>query len=139
MQEPVVQFSHISMEFPGVLANDDVSLTIQKGEIFALVGENGAGKSTLMNILYGIYAPTGGRLTIKGEPVSHFSPRAAIGRGVGMVHQHFMLVPSFTVAQNVVLGREPRRGGISVPGKRRGNRSGLWRRSTGCGWSRMPG
>ena len=112
MQEPVVQFSHISMEFPGVLANDDVSLTIQKGEIFALVGENGAGKSTLMNILYGIYAPTGGRLTIKGEPVSHFSPRAAIGRGVGMVHQHFMLVPSFTVAQNVVLGREPRRGGI---------------------------
>lgn len=112
MQEPIVQFSHISMQFPGVLANDDVSLTIHKGEIFALVGENGAGKSTIMNILYGIHTPTGGSLTIKGKPVAHFNPRVAIELGVGMVHQHFMLVPSFTVAQNIVLSREPRRAGI---------------------------
>lgn len=112
MQEPVIQFSHISMEFPGVLANDDVSLTVHKGEIFALVGENGAGKSTLMNILYGIHTPTGGSLTVKGRQIAHFSPKAAIELGVGMVHQHFMLVPSFTVAQNIVLGREPRRAGL---------------------------
>lgn len=112
MQEPVIQFSHVSMEFPGVLANDDVSLTVHKGEIFALVGENGAGKSTLMNILYGIHTPTGGSLTVKGQEIAHFSPKAAIELGVGMVHQHFMLVPSFTVAQNIVLGREPRRAGL---------------------------
>lgn len=112
MPEPVVQMEHISMQFPGVLANDDVTLEIQKGEIFALVGENGAGKSTLMNLLYGIHTPTGGRLRIKGQTVSHFSPKTAIGLGVGMVHQHFMLVPSFTVAQNIVLSREPRRAGI---------------------------
>ncbi len=112
MPEPVVQMEHISMQFPGVLANDDVTLEIQKGEIFALVGENGAGKSTLMNLLYGIHTPTGGRLRIKGQAVSHFSPKTAIGLGVGMVHQHFMLVPSFTVTQNIVLSREPRRAGI---------------------------
>lgn len=112
MQEPVIQFSHISMEFPGVLANDDVSLAVHQGEIFALVGENGAGKSTLMNILYGIHTPTGGSLTVKGRQIAHFSPKAAIELGVGMVHQHFMLVPSFTVTQNIVLGREPRRAGL---------------------------
>ena len=76
MQEPVIQFSHVSMEFPGVLANDDVSLTVHKGEIFALVGENGAGKSTLMNILYGIHTPTGGSLTVKGQEIAHFRPGA---------------------------------------------------------------
>ena len=112
MQEPVVEFSHISMEFPGVLANDDVSLSVRKGEIFALVGENGAGKSTLMNILYGIHTPTGGSLTVKGQKVTHFSPKTAMSLGVGMVHQHFMLVPSFTVAQNIVLSREPRKAGV---------------------------
>lgn len=112
MCEPIVEFNHISMEFPGVLANDDVSLTINKGEIFALVGENGAGKSTLMNILYGIHTPTGGSLTIKGTKVTQFDPRVAMGLGVGMVHQHFMLIPSFTVAQNIVLSREPRKMGV---------------------------
>ena len=100
------------MAFPGVLANDDVSLDIRKGEVFALVGENGAGKSTLMNILYGIHTPTGGSVSIRGEEVSRFSPRNAIDHGVGMVHQHFMLVPSFTVAQNIVMSREPRRFGL---------------------------
>ena len=112
MSETVVKFEHVSMEFPGVLANDDVSLEIKKGEVFALVGENGAGKSTLMNILYGINTPTNGEVYVKGRRIEHFSPKAAIERGVGMVHQHFMLVPSFTVAQNIVLSCEPRRLGV---------------------------
>ncbi len=101
------------MQFPGVLANDDVSLDIRKGEVFALVGENGAGKSTLMNIPYGMNAPTTGKVIVKGQEMTRFSPSEAIARGVGMVHQHFMLTPSFTVAQNITLGREPRRGVFS--------------------------
>lgn len=112
MGDTVLEFRHISMEFPGVLANDDISLKINKGEVFALVGENGAGKSTLMNILYGINEPTDGELFIKGRKIEAFSPRNAIDMGVGMVHQHFMLVPSFTVAQNIVLSREPKRFGL---------------------------
>ena len=100
------------MQFPGVLANDDVSLDIRRGEVFALVGENGAGKSTLMNILYGMNAPTSGTVAIRGQEVRHFSPSEAIACGIGMVHQHFMLVPSFTVAQNIVLGREPKKLGL---------------------------
>ncbi|MCI7619414.1 MAG: ATP-binding cassette domain-containing protein, partial [Firmicutes bacterium] len=97
------------MQFPGVLANDQVTFDIRKGEIFALVGENGAGKSTLMNILYGIHEPTDGNVYINGSKVEKFSPSEAISMGVGMVHQHFMLVPSFTVAQNIVMSREPRK------------------------------
>lgn len=112
MSEFAVRFEHISMEFPGVLANDDVSLKVKTGEIFALVGENGAGKSTLMNILYGIHEPTGGEVYIRGEKVSQFSPGYSIANGIGMVHQHFMLVPSFTAAQNIVMSREPKKGGI---------------------------
>ena len=107
--EPVIRFEHISMQFPGVLANDDVSLEIRPGEVFALIGENGAGKSTLMNVLYGINQPTAGDVYIKGKRVEHYDPKTVIDQGVGMVHQHFMLVPSFTVAQNIVMSREPRR------------------------------
>ena len=110
--EPIVEFRNITMDFPGVRANDSVSFSIHRGEIFALVGENGAGKSTLMNILYGILTPTKGSIAIKGKKVAAFSPKNAISRGVGMVHQHFMLVPSFTVAQNIVLSREPKKHGI---------------------------
>ena len=110
--ETIVSFQHVSMQFPGVLANHDVTLDIRKGEVFALEGENGAGKSTLMNILYGLNTPTSGKVLVKGNQVTHFSPSEAIARGVGMVHQHFMLVPSFTVAQNIVLSNEPRRLGI---------------------------
>ena len=112
MADIAVRFEHVSMAFPGVLANDDVSLDIKKGEVFALVGENGAGKSTLMNVLYGINTPTDGKVFIRGREVTDFDPKTAISMGVGMVHQHFMLVPSFTVAQNIVLSREPRRGRI---------------------------
>ena len=110
--EPIVEFKNITMEFPGVRANDDVTFSIRRGEIFALVGENGAGKSTLMNILYGILTPSKGTLSIKGKAVGEFNPKNAISLGVGMVHQHFMLVPSFTVSQNIVLSREPRKYGL---------------------------
>ncbi len=109
MQDIAVRFDHVSMEFPGVLANDDISLEIRKGEVFALVGENGAGKSTLMNLLYGIHKPTDGEIWVKGEKITEYMPKSAIAKGVGMVHQHFMLVPSFSVAQNVVMSREPRK------------------------------
>lgn len=115
--ETVVQLKNITMDFPGVRANDDVSLDIRKGEIFALVGENGAGKSTLMNVLYGILTPTAGEVIIKGNSVKVFNPKNAIAAGVGMVHQHFMLVPSFTVAQNIVMSKEPRKMGVLYDGR----------------------
>lgn len=97
----------VTKQFPGVLANDDVNLTVSEGEIVALLGENGAGKTTLMNILYGLYRPTSGTVSIDGKPVEFHSPGDAIKAGIGMVHQHFMLVPVFTVAENVILGDEP--------------------------------
>ena len=97
----------ITKRFPGVVANDDVNLTVRTGEVVALVGENGAGKSTLMNILYGLYRADEGEILIDGQQVHFKSPRDAIAAGIGMVHQHFMLVPVFTVAENVVLGVEP--------------------------------
>src|SRR6201982_3585749 len=96
--------------FPGVVANDDVSLAIRRGEVHALLGENGAGKSTLMNILYGLYRADAGEILLHGKPVSFGSARAAIQAGIGMVHQHFMLIPVMTVAENIVLGVEPREG-----------------------------
>jgi len=98
----------IRKEFPGVVANDDVSFDVRRGEVHALLGENGAGKSTLMNILYGLYRPDGGEIRLNGKPVSFSSAREAIQAGIGMVHQHFMLIPVMTVAENIVLGIEPR-------------------------------
>ncbi|HEY8208108.1 MAG TPA: ABC transporter ATP-binding protein [Myxococcaceae bacterium] len=108
----LIQLSHISKAFGKVLALDDVSLELRPGEMLALVGENGAGKSSLMNVLYGLYHPDQGELRIKGERVRLRGPKDAIARGIGMVHQHFMLVPTLTVAENVVLGREPTRRGL---------------------------
>jgi simple sugar transport system ATP-binding protein len=102
----------ITKRFPGVLANDHVDFDLLPGEVHALLGENGAGKSTLMNILYGLYTPDEGEILIKGERVVMHSPRAAIARGIGMVHQHFMLIPVMTVAENVVLASEPRAAGV---------------------------
>ena len=99
----------ITKRFPGVVANDGVNLSISTGEVLALIGENGAGKSTLMNVLYGIYRADAGELLIDGSPVRFTSPADAIAAGIGMVHQHFMLVPVMTVAENVVLGVEPTR------------------------------
>jgi simple sugar transport system ATP-binding protein len=100
----------ITKRFPGVVANDNVNLSVQSGEVLALLGENGAGKSTLMNILYGLYHADEGEILIDGQPVTFSSPADAIEAGIGMVHQHFMLVPVFTVAENVVLGVEPVKG-----------------------------
>jgi simple sugar transport system ATP-binding protein len=103
---PLVVLEHITKRFPGVVANDDVSLEIRAGEVHALIGENGAGKSTLMAVLYGVYPPDEGRITIRGAEVRIHSPRDALAQGVGMVHQHFVLVDPFTVAENVILGDE---------------------------------
>jgi simple sugar transport system ATP-binding protein len=103
---PVLELRGITKRFPGVLANDHIDLTIEKGEIHALLGENGAGKTTLMNILYGLYNPDEGEIFINGEKKVINSPIDAIKAGVGMVHQHFMLVPVFTVTENVMLGEE---------------------------------
>lgn len=97
----------ITKRFPGVIANDRVDLQVRVGEIHALVGENGAGKSTLMKILYGLYQPDAGEIRIKGHPTRMGSPAKALRLGIGMVHQHFMLIPNFTVAENVILGSEP--------------------------------
>ncbi len=127
-----------------MLANHDVTLDIRKGEVFALVGENGAGKSTLMNILYGLHTPTGGSVSSSGEPGHATSaPATPSTRGVGMVHQHFMLVPSFTVAQNIVLSNEPRRLGLFFDQRRGGARrragtgAGIWPdRGPSAPWSR---
>ena len=100
----------ITKQFPGVLANDDVSLTARSGKVLALIGENGAGKSTLMNVLSGIYQPDAGEIVIDGVVQSFGDPGDAIKAGIGMVHQHFMLVPVFSVWENVVLGVEPVKG-----------------------------
>src|SRR5918992_4759705 len=101
-----VEMRGIVKRFPGIVANDDVSFAVRQGEIHALLGENGAGKSTLMNILFGIYRPDEGEILVNGQ-VTHFhGPRDAVNAGLGMVHQHFMLIPRFTVAENVILGSE---------------------------------
>jgi ABC-type uncharacterized transport system ATPase subunit len=104
----VVSMRHITKRFPGVLANDAVDLNVRRGEIHALLGENGAGKTTLMNVLYGIYQPDEGEIFVRGERVDVRSPREAIELGIGMIHQHFRLVPTHTVAENIVLGLRDR-------------------------------
>ncbi|HTP10833.1 MAG TPA: ABC transporter ATP-binding protein [Anaerolineae bacterium] len=101
-----LQATGITKRFPGVLANDHINFDLNKGEIHALLGENGAGKSTLMNILYGLYQPDEGEIRINDQPVQIISPHDAIARGIGMVHQHFMLVPPLTVTENIMLGQE---------------------------------
>src|SRR5690348_14429145 len=107
-----VEMRDITKTWPGVVANDHVHLKVRKGEIHALVGENGAGKSTLMNILYGLIRPDSGETYINGELVHIHGPRDAIRLRIGMVHQHFMLIPPLTVAENIVLGHEP--GGVNA-------------------------
>jgi general nucleoside transport system ATP-binding protein len=109
-EDLVLEMRDIRKEFPGVVANDSVSFEVRRGEVHALLGENGAGKSTLMNILYGLYKPDGGEIRVNGKTVSFSSAREAIQAGIGMVHQHFMLIPVMTVAENIVLGVEPSRG-----------------------------
>jgi general nucleoside transport system ATP-binding protein len=105
-----LELQGITKRFPGVIANDSVDLVVEPGEVHGLLGENGAGKSTLMNVLYGLYTADEGRILVDGEPLELDDPGDAIAAGIGMVHQHFMLVPVFTVAENVMLGVEETRG-----------------------------
>jgi general nucleoside transport system ATP-binding protein len=121
-EAPVLELLHITKRFPGVVANDRIDLDLRRGEIHALLGENGAGKSTLMNVLYGLYHPDEGEIRIKGEPVQLGSPKDAIQRGIGMVHQHFMLIPVMTVAENIILATEPTRAGILLDHRAAQNR-----------------
>jgi general nucleoside transport system ATP-binding protein len=111
-EQPILELRGITKRFPGVLANDHIDFDLRRGEVHALLGENGAGKSTLMNILYGLYHPDEGEIRVNGEPARIGSPKEAIEHGIGMVHQHFMLIPVMTVAENIVLASEPRRAGV---------------------------
>ncbi|GAB6466234.1 MULTISPECIES: ABC transporter ATP-binding protein [Bacillus] len=109
--EYVIEMNNITKVFPGIVANDDITLQVKQGEIHALLGENGAGKSTLMNVLFGLYQPEQGEIKIKGNPVKITNPNIANDLGIGMVHQHFMLVHNFTVTENIILGNEPKKNG----------------------------
>src|SRR5262245_16937753 len=111
-EAPFLELRGITKRFPGVLANDRVDFDLRRGEVHALLGENGAGKSTLMNILYGLYKPDEGEILVRGRPVTFGSAKDAIESGIGMVHQHFMLIPVMTVAENIVLATEPTRVGV---------------------------
>ncbi len=108
----VLEAKEITKQFPGVLANDHVNFDLRQGEIHALLGENGAGKTTLMNILYGLYHPDSGQILVNGKPASIHSPKDSINLGIGMVHQHFMLIPVFSVAENIMLGDETVHNGV---------------------------
>lgn len=107
MSEYIVEMKHITKKFPGIIANDDITIQIKKGEIYALLGENGAGKSTLMSMLFGMYEPDEGEIYIRGEKVNIQSPNHATRLNIGMVHQHFKLVQNYTIAENIILGIEP--------------------------------
>ncbi|MEG2924239.1 MAG: ATP-binding cassette domain-containing protein, partial [Oscillospiraceae bacterium] len=107
----IIEMVGITKEFPGIIANDNVTLQLKKGEIHALLGENGAGKSTLMSVLFGMYQPEKGKILKNGKEVKLHSPKDANHLGIGMVHQHFKLVHNFTVLQNIILGVETTKNG----------------------------
>ena len=115
MEEYVIELSHISKSFPGIKANDDISINLKKGEIHALLGENGAGKSTLMSILFGLYEPDSGKILLNGKEVKIKNPNDATKYGIGMVHQHFKLVECYSALQNIILGFEPTKFGFLRP------------------------
>jgi simple sugar transport system ATP-binding protein len=119
---PILELRGITKAFPGVLANDHIDLSLGQGEILALLGENGAGKTTLMNVLYGLYKPDEGDILVRGDKVEIHDPNDAIRRGIGMVHQHFMLVPVFSVTENVMLGVESIRAGVLLDRRMAANR-----------------
>src|SRR5215211_3818367 len=103
---PVLEVRGLTKRFPGVLANDHISITLNKGQVLGLLGENGAGKSTLMNLIYGLYAPDEGEILVNGQVITVKNPNDAIAAGIGMVHQHFQLVPILSVTDNIMLGNE---------------------------------
>lgn len=104
--ENIIEMLHITKEFPGIIANDDITLQLRRGEIHALLGENGAGKSTLMSVLFGLYQPEKGIIKKNGQEVKIHDPNDATALGIGMVHQHFKLIEVFTVLDNIILGAE---------------------------------
>ena len=106
--EYIVEMKNITKKFPGITANSDVTIQIKKGEIYALLGENGAGKSTLMSMLFGMYEPDGGEIFIRGKKENISSPSYATQLNIGMVHQHFKLISNYTIAENIILGIEPK-------------------------------
>ncbi|HWT27089.1 MAG TPA: ATP-binding cassette domain-containing protein, partial [Mobilitalea sp.] len=112
MENYIIEMLHITKEFPGIIANDDITLQLKKGEIHALLGENGAGKSTLMSVLFGLYQAEKGEIKKNGEVVKINNPNDANSLGIGMVHQHFKLVEIFTVLENIILGVEPNKMGF---------------------------
>src|SRR6187551_3442098 len=111
-EHPALELRGITKRFGSLVANDAIDFELAPGEVHALLGENGAGKSTLMNVLFGLYQPDEGEILLDGEPVHFTGPGQAMNAGIGMVHQHFMLIPVFTVAENVILGHEPEKFGI---------------------------
>ena len=134
----VLEMRGVTKRFGPVTANDDISLVLRRGEILGLLGENGAGKSTLMKILYGLYSPDSGEIFVDGQRVEIRDPKDAVERGIGMVHQHFTLIPRLTVAENVVLGAEPRKG-VSLDLEGPSNLLRNSRNATGSEWSRERG
>ena len=112
-EDYVIEMLHITKEFPGIKANDDITLQLRKGEVHALLGENGAGKSTLMSVLFGLYQPEQGKILKNGKEVAIRNPNDANALGIGMVHQHFKLVEVFSVLDNIILGVEPTSGPVS--------------------------
>ena len=114
MSDYIVEMKHITKRFPGIIANDDVTLQIKKGEIFALLGENGAGKSTLMSMLSGMYEPDEGEIYIRGKKERITSPNYATKLNIGMVHQHFKLVENYTITENIIMGIEPMKKALGI-------------------------
>ena len=112
MRENIIEMKNITKVFPGIIANDNITFELRKGEIHALLGENGAGKSTLMSILFGMYTPDSGQIYKNGEPITILTPNDANDYGIGMVHQHFKLVEVFSVLDNIILGVEKTKNGI---------------------------
>ena len=107
MSEYIIEMKNITKRFPGIVANDNVTIQIKKGEIYALLGENGAGKSTLMSMLFGMYEPDEGEILVRGKKETISSPKYATKLNIGMVHQHFKLVSNFTITENIIMGMEP--------------------------------
>ena len=129
MEDYVIEMLHITKDFPGIRANDDITLQLKRGEIHALLGENGAGKSTLMSVLFGLYQPDGGEIRKDGKPIKINNPNDANALGIGMVHQHFKLVEIFTVLENIMLGVERSKTDFSIK-PRQGKKSSRCRTNT---------